>query len=673
MKTIFVLTLLVLSSVIRAQFVEPKFGKVEMSDLAMTRYEKDTTAAALFLFDSGNSRFFLDADNSFKVLFDRHCQIKIFKSSAFDIADVKIRLYKGTTSSEKMSDIKVVTYNLAEGKIIKTKLENNKIYRTDGENYTQVSFAFPDVREGSVLELQYSITSDLIYNFRGWTFQSKYPERWSQYKFEIPEYYTYRRSTKGYLPFDLHKDETQGTTINVRVSGSFTSDDIARRNPSSLQGIKVNLNKGLLAVKDVPAFKSEPNIDCEDNYLQSIEFELSSVWFPNSVMKNYTATWESVNRQMIEDEDFGKTMDNQDFIKDTVTALCSGKVSALEKAAALYYNVQKQMKWDGTFNIWAMKGLKKPFNDRVGNSAEINLILTTMLKAAGLDAWPVIFSTRDNGLAISFSPTITKYNSVLTAVMIDGKTILLDPTDRNCPFGLLPPRDINDKGRIVNNSGGAWANLDPSAKYTSSNLYNLSIDDEGKFRGSVQSTYDGYAALKLRNAIKKEKNLDDFTKKIQENTDGLLITKYKVDNLDDISKSLRDSAGVELTEYSQVAGDKIIFSPFLYDALEKNIYSLEERKYPVNYNYPVSEKYAYNYQIPEGYTVESIPPSASVKMNDNSVNAAFAVQQTGRTINVQYIFKVNKIIFLPAEYSELKALYDQIVKIQTGQIILKKG
>ena len=104
-----------------------------------------------------------------------------------------------------------------------------------------------------------------------------------------------------------------------------------------------------------------------------------------------------------------------------------------------------------TIKIWSKNGLKKPFHERSGSSSEINLLLTLMLKNAGLDANPVIFSTRDNGWLSAFSLQLQNSILFLQELSIDGKIYLLDATSEFCPFGYLPPNDINGQGRVINN------------------------------------------------------------------------------------------------------------------------------------------------------------------------------------------------------------------------------
>jgi hypothetical protein len=99
--------------------------------------------------------------------------------------------------------------------------------------------------------------------------------------------------------------------------------------------------------------------------------------------------------------------------------------------------------------IYANRGLKKPFSERSGSSAEINLLLTLMLQNAGIKADPVMFSTRENGSPLSVFPTISKFNSVLTKVDIQGKIYLLDATSDYCALAFSLPAMSMDKAALL--------------------------------------------------------------------------------------------------------------------------------------------------------------------------------------------------------------------------------
>jgi len=135
---------------------------------------------------------------------------------------------------------------------------------------------------------------------------------------------------------------------------------------------------------------------------------------------------------------------------------------------------------------------------------------------------------------------------------------------------------------------------------------------------------------------------------------------------------LIDSIVVEITDHADILGDKILFQPLLFERIEKNRYTLEDRKYPVNFNYPISETYVFEYTIPQGYEVETLPQSKIFRLQDNSISASYNVQILGNKIFVLFKRDINKILFLPEEYPNLKEMFNQIVKKHSEQIILKK-
>ena len=55
------------------------------------------------------------------------------------------------------------------------------------------------------------------------------------------------------------------------------------------------------------------------------------------------------------------------------------------------------------------KSVKDLLSSKTGNSAEINLFLAGMLNAAGIEAYPVITSTRSNGKIQSDYPFLQPF------------------------------------------------------------------------------------------------------------------------------------------------------------------------------------------------------------------------------------------------------------------------
>jgi hypothetical protein len=99
-----------------------KFGSIAPEDLKMTRYEKDTAAAAVVLGDYGTSNItYAQSTGDWTVNFERVQRIKILKKDGYDHANFEIPLYRSGTADEKLTGLKVITHNLENGKDVETK------------------------------------------------------------------------------------------------------------------------------------------------------------------------------------------------------------------------------------------------------------------------------------------------------------------------------------------------------------------------------------------------------------------------------------------------------------------------------------------------------------------------------------------------------------------------
>src|SRR5690348_15132321 len=129
MRILFTGLLIVLTTSISfAQKSPIKFGDVPLSELKMTIYDKDSTAAAVILYDYGEA--YVSFTTVAAVLnFERHVRIKILTKDGFDWADVAVRLYHDNVDEEKLLKFKASTFNLENGKVVETPLDKSSILK----------------------------------------------------------------------------------------------------------------------------------------------------------------------------------------------------------------------------------------------------------------------------------------------------------------------------------------------------------------------------------------------------------------------------------------------------------------------------------------------------------------------------------------------------------------
>ena len=670
---LFTFTILIPSLVCGQSIPYMKFGKPLEKEVAMTQYDADTSASAVVLVDYGESKIVWNQSQGFQIVFDRYTRIKIIDKEGYDWADISVSLYHNDGSHERISAIKGYTYNLENGQIKKEKLDKSAIFEEQAsEHWVRKKFTMPNVKQGSVIEYSYTITSDFLFQFRDWNFQHTIPVAWSEYKAAIPEYFDYKQISQGYLPMAINEHETSPGTFSYTSSnrslsngGNFNNNRIAT---SKIEFVYHNYR---WAVKDAAAFKEERFMTSLEDHLSKIRFELAAVKYPNSPTERIMDTWETLDRKLMENDYFGDAIKKDGFIKDQVENIVAKSENDLDKLLNVYSFVQNKMKWNGKRHFYVESNLKSAFEKGEGNAADINLLLVAMLRRADLDANPVILSTRDHGQVLTYYPILSRFNYVIVEVMLDGKQYLLDATDKYCPNNTLPYRALNSTGRRISHQAG-WVDLTVVSNLNETRKLALQIKADGTIEGTMVESNKGYTAANLRDQI-NESGKDKFAQSKFENQSGWILKGFEIKNLEDNDKPLVSSYDVSITESAESLGNLIYVNPIFSEGLKENPFKIENRQYPVDMGCPYKQTYLVSLTIPEGYTVDELPESMAMRMPDGSAIFRFNIQQTGNNINVTSQIIVKKAVYNSEEYPSLKQFFNSVVDTHNQQIVLKKS
>lgn len=170
---------------------------------------------------------------------------------------------------------------------------------------------------------------------------------------------------------------------------------------------------------------------------------------------------------------FGEELKRDKYLRDDTHELTKNLTTPKEKAMAVLEYLQKRMTWNGYHSVFVSKKLDKVYEEKVGNVADINLIQTKMMRFAGLNAYPVLLSTRSHGIPIA--PTINGLNYVITAVKFKDDYVLFDASDKFSSPNLLNEKTLNWSGRMVQDIG-SMREVDLVPKTTSLVLVSLFIN-----------------------------------------------------------------------------------------------------------------------------------------------------------------------------------------------------
>jgi hypothetical protein len=424
--------------------------------------------------------------------------------------------------------------------------------------------------------------------------------------------------------------------------------------------------------REIPSYEDEPFVNNINNYVTSLEFELASYRYPESLRKNLTDSWETIRTKLIENEYFGGIIGNSEILKAEAVLIKSTADNDYEKMINAYEYVKEKVKWNNKERLFAKNTIKKITNEGVGNSADINLLLVSLLRELGLEADPVILSTRRNGMLHPGQIMLSKFNYVIASVVVDDKRFMLDATEPKCPYYMLPERCINGYGMLMNENFSDKVNLNAEQAHAYTCLLNLSLNEGNELMGNMQNSRSNYAALDFRREMELDPDQEKHIRQLEEEFEGLKIVDYNIKNIDSIYKPIQDYYEITVENRIDVLGDMIYLNPLLYERIEENPFKEENRKFPVDYIYPRHSKYLLNFSIPSEYFVEELPVSTHLSLPDNAAEFTYNVKESGNKIQFVSEFKINRSIFPGDEYKGLKEFYEKVVAKQSEQIVLRK-
>ena len=649
-----------------AQIVNPKkvkFGKFSEAELALEEYASQPDAEAVILFDKGELWMDYDATTGgFEMVMERHLRTKVLKASGTDYGDFSVLLENSANSSakEEVVSVRGVVVNMESGKPVETKLERQSIYREKiSDRLDRFTISFPQVKEGSIIDLKYTYKSDYLYNLPTWYFQRRIPTDYSHFSAVIPEYFYYNLDMKGYASESLTESvvaESGNRTINISTGGQEPLNFATR-------GYR-------WTAVEVPGMRAESFAPSVHNYFFRVDFELASVNFPGQYGTQYSLSWDNVAETYRESVTLRSYLNPRKDVQELAQEWVGGAESELEKIVAIYEQTKERFEWSGAYRILPGQTPAEMLKTSSGSSAELNSFLVSALRAAGLKAFPVLASTRENGYLSLTRPSLSQFNHQLVFVGFneDQSYMLLDATHRVVPAPLLPTADLNDRGRIITEEGSTWIDLQAPASRKVAIQFQIKIADAGSCEGSIKYKASDYAALSDRLEAQTEAGIDDVLAERY----GYPLGELEVQGFGDPYSDLEISSSVQVTDEIMQTEDLMYIPSILATHYSENPLKAEERVLPIDFEVPQDYVYVMSLELPEGIMVEELPESASFALPEGK--GRYSIRYTEMNGNVQVIEKLSfpTTFFNVTDYAALKSFFDLVIEQQQNMVVLKK-
>jgi len=652
MRKLTLTSLLILSaSIIFAQKEIPSYGKIDKADLQLKECEFDKDAEAYKLLSYSDVHYDIVGDD-IEIITDERTRIKILKDKGLDEANIKVRFYS-KARYEDIKNISGVTYNLDDaGNVITTKLDNSSIYvKKINNQFSEVTFTMPDVKVGSVFEYKFTDVKKSLGNVDDWYFQDDIPTRFSMYRILIPNIFRFINQVLAYQNVD---QKSEVINSNIYYHGGLVSDRAEEKTYS---------------LKNVPAFREEPFMGAEKDYLQRVVSQLQRIVYNDGQVEEVMSSWPKLTDQLLDDEDFGlqlkKNLPHTKSLDDSLKNIQGD----YNKMIAIYNYVRANMNWNNSEHIYSSQGVKTAWDKKSGSNAEINFILIDLLRDAGIKAFPLLVSTKDNGTVNTIYPFLDQFNCTMTCVLIGDHKYFLNAADKYNPSNLIPYDVLDNEGFIVDKEYGGWVTLsDPKDRWKNVVWYSAQITPDAEMEGKATIYSYGYSKNPRVKKWKEEKSSfeDYFTKDLT----GLKVKNIELKYEDVDTMPLQQK--LDFTLPVNASGDFKYFTLNLFQGLEKNPFIADERKTDIDFNYPQSYTLIGKVDLPDDYEFDDLPKSIKMIMPDSSITLQRLIQRDNNEINFRITLDFERSVYSANSYPDFQEFYKKLFSTLNEQIVIKK-
>ncbi|NYF78912.1 DUF3857 domain-containing protein [Granulicella arctica] len=581
------------------------------------------------------------------------------------------------------------------------KLAEIKLYsteRTDGMGTSVRSFSARTIHaDGTVIPMTQPATDEIVAQAKDWKRIRKIYKLPQPTVGSILEYrYTFELHNHLESPIwdvqrDLYTRKTHyvwavaNRKITSKVKGELgrTVDQISW-SPLLPSGVDVKRTDRwdgqlrtafVLDAADIPAIPIEENMPPPSSFAYKVRFYYSAESSKEAFWKEFGAHWSEAQNHFI---------GPGPGVKAAVSKLLAPGDTPEQKLKKLY---AAAMELDNT-SVARDQGAPEPqvagdvqpkstddvLAARRGNNDQINSLFIAMARAAGIKAYAMRVSNRDEYIFTPTHLTLAQLDDDITIVNLDGKEIFLDPGTRFCPFGHLGWRHSLASGLRQTEAKTEIASTpsEPFAAHQIQRVANLNMDEHGQVTGTVKLTFIGTAAIHWRQdeAVKGEQAVRDSVKELlkKQLPEGMNAEVTSIAKANEYEEPLTIMADVKgMIGTSEEA--RISLKADIFQAQSEQIFKPETREQPIYFDVSEVVLDAIRINLPPSITVASLPTREAEKLQ-NGASYDLSTESNATSVTIRRNYVLGRIFYPVSDYPEVRSFYSKMSAKDQESIVL---
>jgi len=575
-----------------------------------------------------------------------YVRIKILTEEGRKYANTEIPFFNG---NESVHSIKARTIR-PDGSIVnfEGKPMDKMIVKAKGIKYMAKVIVLPDVQVGSIIEYRYADQLKEHYAFDShWIVSEELFTKYAKFSLKPSQYFPVRFSWQGLPPGMVPKYERGVIHLDVNNVAAFQTEDYMP-----------------------PQNELKARVDFM--YSEDTEAQADKFW------KN------EAKRANGEVESFiGKRKAMEQAVAQIVSPTDTPEV----KLQKIYRRVQQLRNTGYELETTeqekkrekekAVKNVEDVWKSGSGSGREITWLYLALVRAAGLEAYPVLVPRRNEYF---FTPQVMdphRLDDNVVLVKLNGKDTFYDPGTVFTPFGILPWPETAVKGLRLDKDGGAWVTttVPDSTVSNITRKADLRMTDQGGLEGKVTVTFSGLEALEMRMELR---NQDETTrtKYIEDVVREFIPVGIDVDlkNKPDWTSSSPTLVGefeIKVQGWASAAGHRALIPVGLFSAPEKHVFEHAARVHPIYFDFPTARIDDVSIELPLDWKVNSIPPGHKDEGRVCSYNTT--AENKNGTLHLTRNLDINALVLDTKYYGALRKFFQTVKTGDEQQIVVQPG
>lgn len=380
--------------------------------------------------------------------------------------------------------------------------------------------------------------------------------------------------------------------------------------------------------------------------------------------------------------DLARTKTRSSFeIREEVEKLFAGRknLSEEEKIRTVYNFITENIRYSSVSfrqSPLVPQRARDVLVNRIGDCKDVATLCIAMLHEVGITAHHVLVNTADQGSNANILPTIS-FNHAIAAVETKNGLMYLDLTANNFPFGSAPPPDVNAFSLLIKDGADKPEYLSRK-DFTSNNVFRttaVTIVGDNAIDVKHSSKRSGAESAAVRYFYREKSQADrekGYLQGLSRDFPNASLKKLAFSGLDTVTNIVSTEVEFHVPDYASQSGKfKFLKLPWA-DKLEPNVaLAGEKRTYPiVNWTYEDTLREQLSVKLPKGFVLEDVVPK--VRYASPVADYSVTYKVFGGSLLATRVFIQKKNTVQPEEYAAYKKFYNDALKEDTKQIVLRK-